>query len=82
MVNHYFPTFFLSEESLTNWRAAQIYKHLQAANAFYMNCQPVFLEREPLLAIQMESLFVPASEVYHKLRERARDNSYKLCPLL
>ena len=59
---------FLSDESLTNWRAAQIYKHLQAAN----ECRAVFLEREPLLATEMETLFVAGSEVYHKLRDRAK----------
>ena len=71
-VNHYIPTCFLSDESLTNWRAAQIYKHLQAANEFFHECRAVFLEREPLLATEMETLFVAGSEVYHKLRDRAK----------
>ena len=71
-VNHYLPTCFLSDETLTNWRAAQIYKHLQAANEFFHECRAVFLEREPLLATEMETLFVAGSEVYHKLRDRAK----------
>ena len=71
-VNHYIPTCFLSDESLTNWRAAQIYKHLQAANEFFHECRAVFLERGPLLATEMETLFVAGSEVYHKLRDRAK----------
>ena len=71
-VNHYLPTCFLSDENLTNWRAAQIYKHLQAANEFFHECRAVFLEREPLLATEMETLFVAGSEVYHKLRDRAK----------
>ena len=71
-VNHYLPICFLSDESLTNWRAAQIYKHLQAANEFFHECRAVFLEREPLLATEMETLFVAGSEVYHKLRDRAK----------
>ena len=71
-VNHYIPTCFLSDESLTNWRAAQIYKHLQAANEFFHECRAVFLEREPLLATEMETLFVAGSKVYHKLRDRAK----------
>ena len=53
-------------------RAAQIYKHLGVANEFYHECRPVFLEREPILAIETESLFVATSEVYHKLFERAK----------
>ena len=71
-VNHYIPTCFLSDESLTNWRAAQIYKHLQAANEFFHECRAVFVERDPLLATEMETLFVAGSEVYHKLRDRAK----------
>ena len=71
-VNHYIPTCFLSDESLTNWRAAQIYKHLQAANEFFDECRAVFLEREPLLTTEMETLFVAGSEVYNKLRDRAK----------
>ena len=71
-VNHYIPTCFLSDESLTNWRAAQIYKHLHAANEFFHECRAVFLEREPLLTTEMETLFVAGSEVYHKLRDRAK----------
>ena len=71
-VNHYLPTYFLSDESLTNWRAARIYKYLQAANEFFHECRAVFLEREPLLATEMETLFVAGSEVYHKLRDRAK----------
>ena len=63
---------FLSDESLTNWRAAQIYKHLQAANEFFHECRAFFVEREPLLATEMETLFVAGSEVYHKLRDRAK----------
>ena len=71
-VNHYIPTCFLSDESLTNWQTAQIYKHLQAANEFFHECRAVFVEREPLLATEMETLFVASSEVYHKLRDRAK----------
>ena len=32
----------------------------------------MFVEREPLLATEMETLFVAGSEVYHKLRDRAK----------
>ena len=71
-VNHYLPTCFLSDQSLTNWRSAQIYKHLQAANEFFHECRTVFVEKEPLLATEMETLFVAASGVYHKLRDRAK----------
>ena len=71
-VNHYLPTCFLSDQSLTNWRSAQIYKHLEAANEFFHECRPVFVEKEPILAIEMETLFIAASEVYHKLRDRAK----------
>ena len=71
-VNHYLATCYLSDDSLVNWKAAQIHKHLEAANQFYIECQSEFLKKEPMLATEMEALFVGASEVYHKLRDRAK----------
>ena len=41
-------------------------------NEFFHECRAVFLERESLLATEMETLFVAGSEVYHQLRDRAK----------
>ena len=63
-VNHYLATAYLSDDSLINWKAAQIHKHLEAANLFYTECQAEFLKKEPMLAVEMEAVFIGAAEVY------------------
>ena len=35
-INHYAPTHYLSDTSLSDWRLAQMYRHLVCANDFYV----------------------------------------------
>ena len=38
-INHYCPTQYLCDTSLSDWRLAQMYRHLVCANDFYIESQ-------------------------------------------
>ena len=58
-INHYAPTHYLSDTSLSDWRLAQMYRHLVCANDFYVESlegmnDPLLYNLVDELNVQME----------------------------
>ena len=69
-INHYAPTHYLSDTSLSDWRLAQMYRHLVCANDFYAE----LLEgmNDPLLDNLVDELNVQMEKVKLCIEERAK----------
>ena len=70
-IHHYLPTAYLSDDSLANWRLAQIYKHFTAAHEYFIESMP-HLGNEPDLVQAMNQIFVGVTEVQSLIKDRAK----------
>ena len=70
-IHHYLPTAYLSDDSLANWRLAQIYKHFTAAHEYFLESMP-HLGNEPDLVQAMDQIFVGVTEVQGLIKDRAK----------
>ena len=73
-IHHYLPTAYLSDQSLANWRLAQMYKHFTTANEYFVESQ-ASMEHEPELVQALDAIFVGVTEVQHQIRDRAKLDS-------
>ena len=64
-IHHYLPTAYLSDRSLANWRLAQMYKHFTAANEYFVEYEPEFVQA-------LDAIFVGVTEVQRQVRDGAK----------
>ena len=69
-INHYAPTHYLSDTSLSDWRLAQMYRHLVCANDFYIDSLEGL--NDSMLDNQLERLNVQMETVKLCIEERAK----------
>ena len=55
-INHYAPTAYLSQTSLSDWRLAKVYRHLLCAGDLYGECHMSL--KDPKLAEELQILRV------------------------
>ena len=69
-INHYAPTHYLSDTSLSDWRLAQMYRHLVCANDFYVESLEEM--NDSLLDNLVDELNVQMEKVKLCIEERAK----------
>ena len=69
-INHYAPTQYLCDTSLSDWRLAQMFRHLVCANDFYVESQVGL--NDPVLEKLLEDLNTQMEKVKLNINERAR----------
>ena len=69
-INHYAPTHYLSDTSLSDWRLAQMYRHLVCANDFYVESLEGM--NDALLDNLVDELNVQMEKVKLCIEERAK----------
>ena len=69
-INHYAPTHYLSDTSLSDWRLAQMYRHLVCANDFYVESLEGM--NDSLLDNLVDELNVQMEKVKLCIEERAK----------
>ena len=69
-INHYAPTHYLCDTSLSDWRFAQMYRHLVCANDFYVESLEGM--NDPLLDNLVDELNVQMEKVKLCIEQRAK----------
>ena len=69
-INHYSPTHYLSDTSPSDWRLAQMYRHLVCPNDFYIESLEGL--NDPMLDNLLERLNVQMETVKLFIEERAK----------
>ena len=73
-IHHYAPTQYLCSTSLTDWRLAQMFRHLTCASQYYEECQDSI--NDPAMSYMVVKLNKQLDGIKHSIAERAKRGNY------